>query len=44
VSDRCSFCVKSGSANPMRETFLHIFYDCPQIASVRNRVYIIFRH
>jgi hypothetical protein len=39
VSDRCSFCVKSGSANPMRETFLHIFYDCPQIASVRNRVY-----
>jgi hypothetical protein len=39
LSDRCIFCVKSGSANPMRETFIHIFYDCPQIASVRNRVF-----
>jgi hypothetical protein len=39
INDTCTFCVRSGSANPQRESFSHIFYDCPQIAVVRNRAF-----
>ncbi len=42
INDHCTFCVKSGSANPHWETFLHIFYDCPHIVAVRNRAFGIF--
>jgi hypothetical protein len=41
-NDLCTFCVKSGSVNPQRETFLHIFYDCPQIIAVRDRAFGTF--
>ena len=42
MNDLCTFCVKSGTANPQRETFLHIFYECPQIAALRERALSIF--
>jgi hypothetical protein len=38
IDDRCSFCVKSGINAPGRETFTHLFYDCPQLISIRNLV------
>jgi hypothetical protein len=38
IDDRCSFCVKSGIKVPGRETFTHMFYDCPQLISIRNLV------
>jgi len=31
VDSRCTFCVKSGSMVPNRESFIHIFYECPCI-------------
>jgi hypothetical protein len=33
VNDRCTFCLKAGSAVPAREDFIHVFYDCPYIAN-----------
>ncbi len=38
IDDRCSFCVKSGINAPGRETFTHLFYDSPQLISIRNLV------
>jgi hypothetical protein len=31
VDSRCTFCVKSGSLVPNRESFMHLFYECPCI-------------
>ncbi len=31
VDSRCTFCVKSGSLVPNRETFMHLFFECPYI-------------
>jgi hypothetical protein len=28
IDSRCTFCVKSGSMVPHRETFMHIFFEC----------------
>jgi hypothetical protein len=36
IDDRCSFCIKSGYAVPGRETFSHLFYECPQLIQVRD--------
>jgi len=36
IDDRCSFCIKSGYAVPGRETFIHLFYECPQLIPVRD--------
>jgi hypothetical protein len=35
VNDRCTFCLRAGAADPAREDFIHVFYDCPYI---RNTV------
>jgi len=34
VDSRCTFCVKSKSLVPNRETFLHLFYDCNYITNI----------
>ncbi len=45
LDQRCTFCVKAGSLVPMREDFMHVFYDCPYIAPLVVRVYdIYFKH
>jgi hypothetical protein len=44
IDSRCTFCVKSRAANPGRETFRHIFYDCPQLTRVlRDFAAVFFR-
>jgi exonuclease III len=45
LDQRCTFCVKAGSLVPMREDFIHVFYDCPHIRSLCDRAYdIYFKH
>ena len=45
LDQRCTFCIKAGSLVPMREDFMHVFYDCPYIAPLVARVYdIFFKH
>jgi hypothetical protein len=45
LDQRCTFCVKAGSLVPMREDFMHVFYDCPHIRPLCDRAYdIYFRH
>jgi hypothetical protein len=42
IDQRCTFCVKAGSMVPMREEFLHLFYDCPYIRPVCDLAYDIY--
>jgi hypothetical protein len=45
LDQRCTFCVKAGSLVPMREDFIHVFYDCPHIRPLCDRAYdTYFRH
>jgi hypothetical protein len=45
LDQRCTFCVKAGSLVPMREDFMHVFYDCPYIIPLVTRAYeIYFKH
>jgi hypothetical protein len=45
IDERCTFCVKAGSMVPMRDEFLHVFYDCPYIRPLCDRAYeVYFRH
>ncbi len=45
LDQRCTFCVKAGSLVPMREDFMHVFYDCPYIRPLCDRAYdIYFKH
>jgi hypothetical protein len=45
LDQRCTFCIKAGSLVPMREEFMHVFYDCPFIMPLVTRAYeIYFRH
>ena len=37
IDQRCTFCVKAGSLIPARETFPHLFYDCPSVSPLRNQ-------
>jgi hypothetical protein len=39
LDNYCTFCVKSNAAQPAREDFVHIFYDCDRIRNTCNRVY-----
>ncbi len=39
IDQRCTFCVKARSGVEMREDFAHIFFDCPHIRPVCERVY-----
>jgi hypothetical protein len=39
LDNSCTFCVKSGSANPSREDFAHVFYDCQVINNTCNRIF-----
>jgi hypothetical protein len=34
IDSRCTFCVKSKSWVPHRETFLHLFYECQYITNI----------
>jgi hypothetical protein len=36
IDDRCSFCIKAGFAVPGRETFIHLFFECPQLIQIRD--------
>jgi hypothetical protein len=36
IDDRCSFCIKAGYAVPGRETFIHLFFECPQLIRIRD--------
>jgi hypothetical protein len=38
LDNNCTFCVKSKTAQPAREDFAHIFYNCAQIRNTCNRV------
>jgi hypothetical protein len=42
IDDRCTFCVKSGSLVPGRETFIHLFYDCPYLTLLRSQYISIY--
>jgi hypothetical protein len=42
IDQRCTFCVKSGSRVPMREDFIHVFYDCPYINPLVNRAFEVY--
>jgi hypothetical protein len=45
LDQRCTFCIKAGSLVPMREDFIHVFYDCPFILPLVTRAYdMYFRH
>jgi hypothetical protein len=45
LDQRCTFCLKSGSLVPMREDFIHIFYDCPYVTPLVERAYdVYFKH
>jgi len=45
LDQRCTFCIKAGSLVPMREDFIHVFYDCPYILPLVTRAYdTYFRH
>jgi hypothetical protein len=38
----CTFCVKSRCANPEREDFVHVFYDCQFINSICKRIFRVY--
>jgi hypothetical protein len=38
LDNYCTFCVKSNAAQPAREDFVHIFYDCERVQNTCNRV------
>jgi hypothetical protein len=38
LDNYCTLCVKSNTAQPAREDFAHIFYDCARIRNTCNRV------
>jgi hypothetical protein len=42
IDQRCTFCVKAGSLVPMREDFIHVFYDCPYINPLCMRAYEVY--
>jgi hypothetical protein len=45
LDQRCTFCLKSGSLVPMREDFIHVFYDCPYVTPLVARAYdVYFKH
>ncbi len=45
LDQRCAFCLKSGSLVPMREDFIHVFYDCPYVIPLVVRAYdVYFKH
>jgi exonuclease III len=45
LDQRCTFCLKSGSLVPMREDFIHVFYDCPYVNPLVDRAYdVYFKH
>jgi len=37
ISDLCIFCRTANRANPAREDFRHLFYDCPELNGVYAR-------
>jgi hypothetical protein len=39
LDNSCTFCVKSNAAQPAREDFAHVFYDCTQIRNTCNRIF-----
>ncbi len=39
LENNCTFCVKSNTAQPAREDFAHVFYDCMQIRNTCNRTF-----
>jgi hypothetical protein len=42
LDDSCTFCLKKNVRNPSRETFMHLFYECPCIIMLRQRILEIF--
>jgi hypothetical protein len=45
IDQRCTFCLKAGSLVPMREDFIHVFYECPYINPLCMRAYeVYFKH
>jgi hypothetical protein len=45
LDQRCTFCLKSGSLVPMREDFIHVFYDCHYVTPLVVRAYdVYFKH
>jgi hypothetical protein len=39
LDNSCTFCVKANTAQPAREDFAHVFYDCTQIRNTCNRTF-----
>jgi len=42
LDNLCTFCVKSNAAEPAREDFAHVFYECTCISNTRNRAFDAF--
>jgi len=37
INDLCTFCTKANAVNPVRESFCHLFFECPQIENCVSR-------
>jgi hypothetical protein len=42
LEDKCTFCLKANIRNPSRESFLHLFYECPCINGLSQRLLTLF--
>jgi len=39
---RCTFCVKGGMRQPARDTFRHLFLDCPVMVNTVNIIFQLY--
>jgi hypothetical protein len=39
LDNSCTFCIKSNCAQPAREDFVHVFYDCRYLINTCRRIY-----
>jgi hypothetical protein len=42
INNSCTFCVRANCANPEREDFVHVFYDCRYINNTCRRIFEIY--
>ncbi len=42
LEDKCTFCLKANIRDPSRESFLHLFYECPCINGLCQRLLTMF--
>jgi hypothetical protein len=42
INQSCTFCLLKGVLPAQRETFVHVFYDCPAVQDARRKFFEIF--